>query len=271
MSRLLELMRESNEIQNPEINRLQTRIQALLISCQELGDSKIHIGQEMQELIENKNRQLEVDRKNLGKKPVMCNSMVVLSAFRSSLFYLYILELLESACRGMSERKDSGPAQQREERKRVRRIRPETFIPSVLGPSTLAPTLYNADGRGEPAVVESVTTAPRQAPTASPSHHRSAHSQESKTSAPVQSTNTSSTSQSHGSSTTHKERGKDTASAHNTTSGTLRKTEKRLLEQQPQPIKRPRRRRTSSAKQSEKTLNLPIDPDEPRYCLCDQV
>jgi len=66
MRRLTDLMRNSDEDQL-EISRLQGRIQALLIKCQELGDEKIHVGQVIQELIENKNRQLELDRKNLGQ------------------------------------------------------------------------------------------------------------------------------------------------------------------------------------------------------------
>lgn len=46
--------------------RLITRIQQSLICAQELGDEKLQIVQQLQDLIDNKSRQLEQDFKNLG-------------------------------------------------------------------------------------------------------------------------------------------------------------------------------------------------------------
>lgn len=42
------------------------RIQQALIAAQEIGDEKLQIVQQVQDLIENKSRQLEVDYRNLG-------------------------------------------------------------------------------------------------------------------------------------------------------------------------------------------------------------
>jgi inhibitor-of-growth protein 1 len=43
------------------------RIQQTLIAAQEVGDEKLQIVQTIQDLIENKARQLELDYRNLGE------------------------------------------------------------------------------------------------------------------------------------------------------------------------------------------------------------
>lgn len=43
------------------------RVQQALIVAQELGDEKLRILQQVQDIIENKTRQLDTDYKNLGK------------------------------------------------------------------------------------------------------------------------------------------------------------------------------------------------------------
>lgn len=42
------------------------RVQQALISAQEVGDEKLQIIQQLQDLIENKARQLDIDYRNLG-------------------------------------------------------------------------------------------------------------------------------------------------------------------------------------------------------------
>jgi len=42
------------------------KVQQALIAAQEIGDEKLQIVQQVQDLIENKSRQLEVDYRNLG-------------------------------------------------------------------------------------------------------------------------------------------------------------------------------------------------------------
>lgn len=46
--------------------RALMRIQQALIAAQEIGDEKLQIVQQVQDLIENKSRQLDVDYRNLG-------------------------------------------------------------------------------------------------------------------------------------------------------------------------------------------------------------
>lgn len=42
------------------------RVQQALIAAQEIGDEKLQIVQQVQDLIENKSRQLDLDYRNLG-------------------------------------------------------------------------------------------------------------------------------------------------------------------------------------------------------------
>lgn len=46
--------------------RALLRIQQALIAAQEIGDEKLQIVQQVQDLIENKSRQLDLDYRNLG-------------------------------------------------------------------------------------------------------------------------------------------------------------------------------------------------------------
>lgn len=46
--------------------RALMRVQQALIAAQEIGDEKLQIVQQVQDLIENKSRQLDVDYRNLG-------------------------------------------------------------------------------------------------------------------------------------------------------------------------------------------------------------
>lgn len=47
--------------------RLLRKVQATLISAQELGDEKLRIIQQLQDLIEKKTRSLDNDYRNIGK------------------------------------------------------------------------------------------------------------------------------------------------------------------------------------------------------------
>lgn len=44
------------------------RVQQALISAQEIGDERLQIAQQLQDLIENKTKQLDICYKNLGKQ-----------------------------------------------------------------------------------------------------------------------------------------------------------------------------------------------------------
>jgi len=52
--------------------RILLRIQQTLIAAQEVGDEKLQIVQTIQDLIENKARQLELDYRNLGDCSIFC-------------------------------------------------------------------------------------------------------------------------------------------------------------------------------------------------------
>lgn len=70
--------------------RALLRVQQALISAQEIGDEKLQIVQQIQDLIENKSRQLDLDYRNLGK------SIFLNLFFSSSLNQLSILFFLQS-------------------------------------------------------------------------------------------------------------------------------------------------------------------------------
>ena len=55
------------EESGPAKKRAFIALQRSLVKCQELGDEKLHLLTVMNELIENRTRQLEQDRENLGK------------------------------------------------------------------------------------------------------------------------------------------------------------------------------------------------------------
>ena len=57
-------MREES---GPVKKRAFIALQRALVKCQEIGDEKLHLLTVMNELIENRTRQLEQDRENLGK------------------------------------------------------------------------------------------------------------------------------------------------------------------------------------------------------------
>lgn len=48
--------------------RALLRVQQALIAAQEIGDEKLQIVQQVQDLIENKSRQLDLDYRNLGTR-----------------------------------------------------------------------------------------------------------------------------------------------------------------------------------------------------------
>ena len=69
-------MREES---GPVKKRAFIALQRALVKCQEIGDEKLHLLTVMNELIENRTRQLEQDRENLGK-------MHVVNLIRANLF-----------------------------------------------------------------------------------------------------------------------------------------------------------------------------------------
>ena len=54
------------EENGPAKKRAFIALQRSLVKCQELGDEKLHLLTVMNEIIENRTRQLEQDRENLG-------------------------------------------------------------------------------------------------------------------------------------------------------------------------------------------------------------
>lgn len=57
----------TNDVDSTSRNRALLRVQQALIAAQEIGDEKLQIVQQVQDLIENKSRQLDLDYRNLGK------------------------------------------------------------------------------------------------------------------------------------------------------------------------------------------------------------
>ena len=55
-----------NDVKMSVRRRALVRVQQALIAAQEIGDEKLQIVQQVQDLIENKSRQLDVDYRNLG-------------------------------------------------------------------------------------------------------------------------------------------------------------------------------------------------------------
>ncbi|ODN06243.1 Inhibitor of growth protein 1 [Orchesella cincta] len=93
------------------------RLQQVLITAQDTGDDSLQVMQGMQDHIENKTRQLDVDRKNLAE-------------------YCKEQDPSESAF------KDPPPPTTERSIKRARRQRHEIYRPSILGPSSLKATSY---------------------------------------------------------------------------------------------------------------------------------
>ena len=60
----LEILR--SDIDSVTRRKALMRVQQALIAAQEIGDEKLQIVQQVQDLIENKSRQLDLDFRNLG-------------------------------------------------------------------------------------------------------------------------------------------------------------------------------------------------------------
>lgn len=69
-------------------SRALNRLQTVLIATQELGDEKLHLVQKVQDLIENKTRQLNLDFQNLGKKLFLIFILI------SSAFFIFVHNFL---------------------------------------------------------------------------------------------------------------------------------------------------------------------------------
>lgn len=63
-------MLAKGDINGSAKTRALLRIQQALIAAQEIGDEKLQIVQIVQDLIENKTRQLDMDFRNLGKHEI---------------------------------------------------------------------------------------------------------------------------------------------------------------------------------------------------------
>lgn len=67
-----------NDVDLSVRRRALHRVQQALIAAQEIGDEKLQIVQQVQDLIENKSRQLDLDYRNLGTSPsVQCNNLAL--------------------------------------------------------------------------------------------------------------------------------------------------------------------------------------------------
>lgn len=69
--REVEQQSELLDIEDPNSQRKTRRIQKALIAAQELGDEKLQVVQQLQDLIENRTRRLDLDFKNLGKLSII--------------------------------------------------------------------------------------------------------------------------------------------------------------------------------------------------------
>lgn len=67
----MEQQSELLDIEDPNSQRKTRRIQKALIAAQELGDEKLQVVQQLQDLIENRTRRLDLDFKNLGKLSII--------------------------------------------------------------------------------------------------------------------------------------------------------------------------------------------------------
>jgi len=124
-----------------EVSTVSWRLQQLLISAQEIGDDKLQIAQQIQDYVDNKARQLDLDKKNLGidSGPPECSSSStsadnVLGSSRD-----------RDGRQQSHSQQQNGPPERNTIIKRARRARHEVYVPSILGPSTLAPTRFTSD------------------------------------------------------------------------------------------------------------------------------
>ena len=58
---------EKDDLENGAQRKIFCKLEQVLISLQELGDEKVEIGQQINDLIDNKYRQLEQDLRHIGK------------------------------------------------------------------------------------------------------------------------------------------------------------------------------------------------------------
>lgn len=63
------------------------RLQQVLMTAQDTGDDSLQVMQSIQDHIENKTRQLDVDRKNLGKNLITFSRVVFLNKTSILIFF----------------------------------------------------------------------------------------------------------------------------------------------------------------------------------------
>lgn len=126
------------------------RLQNVLMTAQDTGDDSLQVMQSIQDHIENKTRQLDVDRKNLGKKSKQINGLTR----RKNSFVILTCTLISLAefCKEQDTPetpfKDPPPPPTERSIKRARRNRHEIYRPSILGPSSLKATSYPENNVG---------------------------------------------------------------------------------------------------------------------------
>lgn len=126
--------------------------------------------------------------------------------------------------------------------KRARRARHEVYVPSILGPSTLEATSYN-ENAGESA--------------------RNGHAAQSTTNVAAH----ASGSGAHGLSSNKVVVKTEPSSDKPRSSNAARKSGQKSQAQE----RKAKKRKTTKTNQHIGSPNIPIDPDEPTYCLCEQV
>ncbi|XP_066999071.1 inhibitor of growth protein 1 isoform X2 [Anabrus simplex] len=181
------------------------RVQQALIAAQEVGDEKVQIVQQIQDLIENKARQLDLDYRNLDFGKDQENTEPNRENHHG----------VSSVVGGGSSNTSGGERQS----KRARRTRTET--PSGLDTSTAADLIATP----EPATTRGSSSNAANASTNSTANHKKS------------------------------------------TSTSKKKKRKSRQSQQQQQQQQQQQREESPPHEDE----LAIDPDEPTYCLCDQI
>ncbi|XP_021954820.1 inhibitor of growth protein 2 isoform X2 [Folsomia candida] len=239
-------------------SKARSSVQEILMKAQDIGDEKLQIAQNVQDNIENKARQLELDKKNLEY--------------------------------GRENENQETPKEERERPgiKRARRAKHEVFVPSIMGPSTLEVTSY----------VDSIQDEPKPS-TSRGGHHYNSHANEktvhhstaaSSATHDTQDRKTSTASQpDQVPTTTARERHSTKGSRNNETeSSTPSRASERTVSasasvaspakqvQKANVVEKKGKKRKSTKQSKSKDASPPddadtIDPDEPTYCLCDQI
>ncbi|CAG7668707.1 unnamed protein product [Allacma fusca] len=243
----LTVLLDCPDVPNPGVSKL--KIQHALMSAQDKGDEKLQITQQIQDYMDNKVRQLDLDLKNLGYTRDQENDSRV-----------------DSKAMEVSEK----PV------KRARRARHEVYVPSILGPSTLEATSFSENLS---AVVDNHQHSRNSSSHAASHAHSTASTENVKASIASMATGGGSSQSSHGEATGNSSKntsltdeklasssGSGVVNAGSSSSTTTPKKQSQHKKDTNEKKYKKRKKQLENSPPS-----IPIDPDEPTYCLCDQV